>query len=298
MTAPSHSTTEMGLERSFRFTKADFRKIAAIAYQHAGIHFDAGKESLVYSRLARRLRIIGLTDFSQYISILTGSDSENEVPHFVSALTTNTTRFFREHHHYEQLASEVLPPLLARARRGARVRLWSSACSSGEEAYCIAFTILDQCPEAAGLDIKILATDIDANVLDTARRGTYSAHSVTRLSPPILKKYLEPTQENTSLYRIRETVSRMVSFRQMNLALPWPVKGPFDAVFCRNVVIYFDAATQDRVWRQFASVIPVGGYLFTGHSERLSASAKPCFEIAGNTAHRRTVTAIPNGNPR
>jgi chemotaxis protein methyltransferase CheR len=297
MTAAPRSITKTGIERTLRFTHADFHKIAAVAYQHAGIHFGDGKEALIYSRLAKRLRSLGLTEFSQYIDLLTGAGNEQEVQKFVSALTTNTTHFFRENHHFEQLANEVLPPLLAQARKGARVRFWSSACSSGEEAYCIAFTILDQCPEAAGLDIKILATDIDATILGTAIRGVYSSRATARLPPTVVQKYLEPTQDNAQTCRIRDAVSRMVSFRQMNLALPWPVKGPFDAVFCRNVVIYFDAATQERVWHQFASVIPVGGYLFTGHSERLSASVRPCFEIAGNTVHRRTAYPMSHGNP-
>lgn len=275
-----------GLERDFPFTRADFTKIAQLVYAEAGITLPEVKEPLVYARLSRRLRDLRLDSFAQYTAALSRPGADEERRRLVSALTTNTTRFLREPHHFDLLTTQVLPPLIAHARRGGRVRLWSAACSSGEEAYSIAFSVLALCPEARSLDIRILATDIDEEILAQAREGSYTEHSLANLPHGLADRHFDPARKPGENRCVTADVRALLNFRQMNLIRPWPVKGPFDAVLCRNVVIYFDAATQDQIWHRFEATIPPGGYLFIGHSERLSASVKDRFDVVGMTAYR------------
>lgn len=293
MTPLPHSRAS-GLERDFPFTRADFQKIAQVVYAEAGITLPDVKEPLVYSRLAKRVRDLRLNSFAEYTAVLSTPHAEEERRHLVSALTTNTTRFLREPHHFELLSTQILPGLVSHARRGGRVRLWSAACSSGEEPYSMAFAVLDQCPEAAGLDFKILATDIDEEILLQARDGTYTEHALANLPAGLTERYFEAAAKPGANRRVTQSVRALIQFRQMNLIRPWPVKGPFDAVFCRNVVIYFDAETQDQIWRRFEATIAPGGHLFIGHSERLSASVKDNFDVIGMTAYRmRATTRAP-----
>ncbi len=271
--------------RDFPFTASDFRQIAAIAREEAGISLPEIKEPLVYSRLVKRVRGLGLRSFEQYCALIASRDGVDERMHMISALTTNVTRFFREDHHFRHLEEVALPPLLAAARKGARLRLWSAGCSSGEEAYCLAFTLLRACPEAAKLDVKVLASDIDPQILQIAEAGRYRAAEMAQL-PDWVARYLRP-DEGTATRAVGDQARALVSFRRLNLIRPWPVRGPFDVVFCRNVAIYFEPATQATLWQGFAGAMASGGFLYIGHSERMPDTMRAQFVMAGMTTYRR-----------
>ena len=178
------------------------------------------------------------------------------------------TRFFREPHHFEHLKTEVLPKLLQSARQGGRVRIWSAACSTGQEPYSIALTILSLMPDAPEYDIKILATDIDPNVVITARRGLYPGNEVALIPADLARRWMEPRGDGA--LEAGEAMRELVAFRELNLIGQWPMKGRFDVIFCRNVVIYFDEPTQHRIWGRFRGVLQPSGRLYVGHSERVT----------------------------
>ncbi|PPQ25867.1 chemotaxis protein [Rhodoblastus sphagnicola] len=259
-------------------------------YADARIFLTENKASLVYSRLIKRLRALNLESFSDYCALLREEDN-GERQEMLSALTTNVTRFFRERHHFDHLEHSVLPPLLARARRGERARLWSAACSSGEEPYSIALTALHLDPRVADLDIKVLATDIDPRMIAHGREGLYpEAALVEDVPPQALQRYF--AKEGAGR-RAGADLRRMIAFRRLNLNAAWPMRGPFDAIFCRNVAIYFDDATQRALWAKFAAMLAPGGWLYIGHSERVDGPAAACFDSAGVTSYRRNTATAP-----
>jgi len=265
----------------FAFTASDFRRVADLLYQVSGIHLVEGKASLVYSRLAKRVRTLGLEDFAAYCDLLSSDQGEAERMAMLSALTTNVTRFFREPHHFEHLTANVLPELIDRARSGGRVRLWSAGCSAGHEPYTMAMTLLDAMPDAVRLDVRILATDIDPIIVSRARAGRYGADDVEPISRAQKDRYL--SREGAD-WIIRPEVMGLVSFGDLNLLAPWPMKGAFDVIFCRNVAIYFDDDTQTRLFSRFAAALQPQGRLYIGHSERASV---PELENDGLTVYRR-----------
>lgn len=265
----------------FRFTQADFIAITAALRAEAGISLPAGKAPLVYARLAKRLRALELGSFREYTARLAGPEGAEERRHMMTALTTNVTRFFREPHHFDHLRATVLPPLLTASRKGARVRLWSAGCSTGQEGYSIAAIVANLLPEAASLDLKVLATDIDPVVLDHAQSGHYDSIEGV---PAGLRRWFERDGERWSAHR---RLRALLSFKPLNLTGTWPMRGPFDAVFCRNVAIYFDPGVQTRLWSAFADVIGPGGTLYIGHSERVSGPAAAAFDNVGITTYRR-----------
>ncbi|MCR8725043.1 CheR family methyltransferase [Frigidibacter sp. ROC022] len=264
---------------------ADFRAIADLLQARTGIALSEGKRSLVLARLARRLRKLGLPDFAAYAALLGSEAGATECREMVSALTTNVTAFFREAHHFDTLRRRVLPPLIARARAGGRLRLWSAGCASGEEPYSIAMELLDLCPEAAGLDIRILASDVDPAILARARDGIYRAEALTGLSAARRRRWFRPLGDGTA--RAAPGLAAPIRFRELNLAGQWPLRGPFDAIFCRNVTIYLDRPAQDRIWQGFAGLLAPAGHLFIGHSERLTGPAAERFTSVGITTYRR-----------
>ena len=239
---------------------------------------------LVYSRLAKRLRQSGCPDFDTYWALIESPAGAQERQMMFAALTTNVTRFFREPHHFDHLKKSVLPALVATARAGGRVRLWSSACSTGEEPYSIAFTLLEMLPEAARLDVKILATDIDPVVVATARAGIYRADVQSVVPAPLRDKWLERDRSDGS-WRVKDEVKALITFNQLNLIGTWPIKGPFDVIFCRNVVIYFEDETQAHVWGRFHKMLAPGGRLYVGHSERVDVAG---YASDGLTVYRKT----------
>lgn len=284
----SRSSANM-VDGEFAFTEADFRKISAMVHGDAGIYLPEAKATLVYSRLAKRLRALGLTSFKDYCALVAGGEGLDERQKMLAALTTNVTRFFREPHHFEHLRDKVLPPLLDAARRGGKVRIWSAACSSGQEPFSIAMTILSLMPEAADRDVRILATDIDPNMVAEGRRGIYAAQLLDGVPPDLRKRWTTPAPGGEA--RMADEARALVTFNELNLIGEWPMKGRFDAIFCRNVAIYFEDDTQARLWSRFAPMINPDGALYIGHSERVQGPAVSLFRPDGVTTYRRTAGA-------
>lgn len=267
---------------------AEFKTISDIAYREAGLVFLPEKAPLVQSRINRRLRQLKIKSFSEYTTFVESSHGLTERKAMISSLTTNVSNFFREPHHFDILKNKILPDLLNRARAGERIRLWSAGCSTGQEPYSIAMTILDIAPDASSLDIKILATDIDPNVIVTAKQGHYDEGSLSDIDETLQRKFLEIVAKGRKPgFRISDTVQNMVSFRELNLLSKWPISGMFDVIFCRNVVIYFDEETQTSLWPRFEAVTARGGWMFVGHSERLTDQHETEFITAGPTAYLR-----------
>jgi len=285
--APVSDRREAIVDGEFAFTSQDFKRIAALLYDLAGISLPDSKATLVYSRLAKRLRALGLRSFTEYCAFVASDKGHDESQEMLRALTTNVTRFFREPHHFDDLRANVLEPIADQVRAGRRLRLWSAASSSGQEPYSIAFTVLSVWPNAADLDIRILGTDIDTNVLAVGRAASYDESLLEGIPPAVRNQYFERDPSDRRAFRVCEEARSLVAFRELNLNGPsWPMKGPFDAIFCRNVVIYFDEPTQERVWSRFAPLIAPGGRLYVGHSERVGASVS-AFESCGLTAYRK-----------
>ena len=276
------------VEGEFHFTLEDFRAIAGMIHSDAGIALTESKATLVYSRLAKRLRVLGLESFAEYCALVASSDGGDERQKMLASLTTNVTRFFREPHHFEHLRNEVLPKLLESARRGGKVRLWSAACSSGQEPYSIAMTFLAMAPNAADMDIKILATDIDPNVVAFGREGVYGDELVVGVEPDQLRAYFDPvtSERGAKAWSVKETMRKLVAFRELNLIGDWPMKGRFDAIFCRNVVIYFEEATQSRIWGRFVPLMNPDARLYIGHSERVTGPAVARLSPDGLTTYK------------
>lgn len=270
----------------FVFTEADFKKIAALVHGEAGIVLTEGKANLVYSRLAKRLRVIGLRSFREYCELIESEGGADERQAMIGAMTTNVTRFFREPHHFDFLRTKVFPGLAAKAKAGGRVRLWSAACSSGEEPYSVALTFLDVLPEAARHDVLILATDIDTNMLARGRQALYPATALASIPNAYHNKWLEKERHADS-FRIGEDARALVRFNELNLLGSWPMRGKFDVIICRNVMIYFDEATQNRIWSGFSGVLQPQGILCIGHSERISQDSLP-FDLIAQTTYQLT----------
>ena len=269
----------------FGFAREDFEFIANTLYEDAGIHLPPTKANLVYSRLTKRLRKLGLESFRDYCALVGSSGGADERSQMIAALTTNVTRFFREPHHFEHLKSKVVGPNVQEFRSGRRLRIWSAGCSSGQEPYSIALSILSLLPDARSYDVRILATDINPHVLETARRGIYTADEVSSVPAELRRSWME--QAGSAGMRLDEGPRGLIAFRQLNLMGGWPMSGPFDAVFCRNVLIYFDEKTQMRMLNRMSSLIRPGGHLYLGHSERLVGPAEALFKIDGTTCYRK-----------
>lgn len=276
-TAPMNETAS---EAAFGFSDADFERIRKLIYQRAGISLNAGKQAMVYSRLSRRLRETGHRSFGDYLQWLTQhTTADAEWQEFVNCLTTNLTSFFREDHHFQALAADLS------VRRGTPLSIWCNAASTGEEPYSIAMVVDETL--GAQAPVKLLATDIDTRVLATAQRGVYDA-AVRGLSPERLKRhFMRGTGVNEGSIRVKPTLARMVDFQPFNLMQPqWSFSTPFDLVFCRNVMIYFDAPTQHRVLTRIHAAMRPGGLLYVGHSENFG-DARDLFRLRGKTVYER-----------
>jgi chemotaxis protein methyltransferase CheR len=272
--------------REFVFTAVDFERIRALIRERAGICLSPTKHEMVYSRLARRLRARGVSRFSEYVALLDGSDPA-EWQAFVNALTTNLTSFFRESHHFSELAAHVEG---LRRQRNPYVSVWCCASSTGEEPYSIAMTLIDAFGSYTP-PVSIIATDVDTSVLATAEAGIYPPDRVAKLSDDQVRRFFLRSSGDTGPVMVRPEMRRLVKFRQVNLLEPqWPVRGPFDAIFCRNVMIYFDKATQRRVVERLAPLLHTDGLLFAGHSESLVHSAH-VLKLRGNTVYERARAA-------
>jgi chemotaxis protein methyltransferase CheR len=273
--------------REFQFTDDDFEALRRLVKEMTGINLAESKRELVYGRVSRRLRALGLPTFTAYREVLESGDG-SELVAFCNALTTNLTAFFRESHHFDYLRDVFLTPRRAAARRGERIRIWSSACSSGEEPYSIAMTIIETVPDWQSWDIKILATDLDSDLLARAQRGVYGADRVKGMDPKRLSRFFTQARDGAEIsYTVVPDLARLITFRQINLMHDLPMHGPLDAIFCRNVVIYFDKDTQRALFSRIAKVQQPGGLLFLGHSETLFKVSDE-YALIGKTIYRRS----------
>jgi len=273
-------------KREFEFTDADFTCLRQLVTEHTGIVVSDNKRDMLYSRLARRLRSLGMTRFAEYCAYLRTHEQE-ELTNLINAVTTNLTSFFREPHHFQHLAHTVVPWLLNQNADSRRIRMWSAGCSTGEEPYSMAMTLEESIPPWLDWDVRILATDLDTNVIEQARRGVYELERIHGLGEARLKRFfLKGRGANEGLVKVDPELQAMIEFRQLNLLKDWPMKGPFDVIFCRNVMIYFDKPTQQRLVERFANLLAPRGYLYIGHSETLKDISN-AFESVGNTIYRR-----------
>lgn len=284
----SSSASSVNGPTELRYTDADFKRVAGIMFEDSGITLSSEKASLVYSRLAKRLRAVQIDNFKSYCEFVSTKSGAIERREMLSALTTNVTHFFREPHHFNDLRSRVLPPLLQRAKHGERVRIWSAGCSSGQEIYSILLTLLELEPALEKYDIKILATDIDPKILERGRAATYVEAAMTNVSESQKKRYFSKINGGGDVqWRLSERVASMVQFKELNLTRTFPVKGPIDIIFCRNVVIYFEKKTEEDVWTRLANVLAPQGWLFVGHSERVSGPAEKVMTGKGITTYQK-----------
>ena len=273
-------------DREFRFTRHDFRKIADMLRADAGIALSDSKASLVYARLVRRLRALGIESFAHYCALVETDAGAQERRAMLSALTTNVTRFFREAHHFAHLKTHVLPQALEAARRGGRLRIWSAGCASGEEPYSIALCILEMMPDATRFDIRVLATDIDDSVLAIGKAGEYDEAAIAPVSRRLRAEWFTVSRDAAGgrSFQAGDTLRSLVAFRRLNLLDPWPMTTAYQAVFCRNVLIYFDDAGQVSVQQRIKALLAPGAYLYLGGSERLRTPDG--FQPDGVTIHR------------
>ena len=250
-----------------RLSQAQFEQVRRLLYRTSRIDLRPGKEKLVEARLSGRLRRLGMDGFDAYLRYLENDSSSRELAAMVDALTTNKTSFFREPAHFEYLRREILPGL---ARRRRSPRFWCAGCSSGEEPFSLAILLAENLKESELREVQILATDISERVLSVARQASYTRQQVQEISSRLLHKYFD-LEEGTGNYRLRGEVARLVRFARLNLMGQWPMQGPFDAIFCRNVMIYFDTPTRERLVQRFYDLLGPGGRLFIGHSESLTS---------------------------
>lgn len=266
---------------------ASFRRIASTLHSECGIVLADSKKSLAVSRLSRRLRQLGLSDFGAYCDLLESSDGELERKEMIVLLTTNVTQFFRENHHFDSLKTSVLPDLIERSRGGQRVRIWSAGCSSGQEPYSIAMSVLEALPVTQGCDLRILATDIDRNMVRTGREGVYRDVEKSQMAPDRMRKFFQAVDGSPGSWKVSQSLQNLITFEELNLIGQWPMKGSFDVIFCRNVVIYFDGETQSKLWSRFSKILKPGGHLFVGHSERVSGPASSELGLVGTTHYQK-----------
>jgi len=272
--------------RKFSFGEQEFAAFRELVKTHTGIHLSEQKREMVYGRLSRRLRALGLESFREYRELLESGDGE-ELVQFCNAITTNLTAFFREAHHFQYLREQLLGPRAADARSSRRLRIWSAGCSTGEEPYSIAMTVHEALPDARRWDIKILATDLDTEVLGRGERGVYEQERVRGLTPARLARFFRPAGNAANAgYATTGELRGLITFRELNLMRVLPMKGPFDAVFCRNVIIYFDKDTQRDLFARIARLQRPGDLLFLGHSESLYRVSDE-YTLVGKTIYRR-----------
>ncbi|SFM93003.1 chemotaxis protein methyltransferase CheR [Izhakiella capsodis] len=255
-----------------------FKRISELIYQRAGIVLADHKREMVYNRLVRRLRILNLDDFGRYLALLENTPGSAEWQAFINALTTNLTAFFREAHHFPLLAEQA-------KKRSGSFSVWCAAASTGEEPYSIAITLAEALGSGPG-KFQVHATDIDTQVLEKAQGGIYRQEELRTLSPQQLQRFfMRGTGPHAGMVRVRSELSGTIQFAQLNLlANEWALPGPFDAIFCRNVMIYFDKETQEKILRRFVSLLKPGGLLFAGHSENFSQLSKD-FYLRGQTVY-------------
>jgi chemotaxis protein methyltransferase CheR len=271
--------------QEFELSDAVFNRLRELVRRHTGIALADSKRELVYGRFSRRLRALRLTSFAEYCALLEGGSNE-EVQELTNAITTNLTAFFREKHHFEQLAGEILPQIEANRATTKRMRLWSAGCSTGEEPYSIAMVMRETLAHLRDWDIKLLATDIDSQVLETASAGVYGNERFKGVAAERIERWFTPVAGGSHQREASRELKSVITFKQLNLFDPWPMKGPFDVIFCRNVVIYFDKDTQRGLFERMAELQAPGAWLIIGHSESLF-NITSRYKLVSRTVYRR-----------
>lgn len=272
--------------REFDFKDSDYRTISKLVYEYTRINLGEHKKDMVYGRLSRRIRSLKLGSFSAYIDYL-NNNTDKELTNFVNAITTNLTSFFRENNHFEFLTNKYLPYLEKEKQSNRKIRVWSAGCSTGEEPYSIAITLHDYFSSKGQWDIKILATDIDSNVLQHGTQGIYDYQRVEALAPQLVAKHFDIDGEGIrKKVTAKQHLKELIKFNRLNLMTDWPMKNQFDIIFCRNVVIYFDKDTQKILFDKYASQLQSHGRLFIGHSETLNNITNR-FELIEKSTYRK-----------
>jgi chemotaxis protein methyltransferase CheR len=277
-------------DKAFQLSGDNFDYLCQFVYDTAGIVLNASKKEMVYRRLTRIIRERKLPSFTAYCNLLK-TDTEKEQDYFINAITTNLTSFFREQHHFDYMTQDELPKLLGnRLSHDKRLRIWSSASSTGEEPYSIAIMVLEAMKsQLSQWDVKILATDIDSNVLAVAKEGTYDERRIEDVPRKFKEKYFtKGIGINESKVKVGKQLQALITFKKLNLLHEWPMKGPFDIIFCRNVIIYFDKKTQQELFARYYEMLAPGGLLILGHSENLGQYQQH-FESVGRTIFRKTL---------
>ena len=267
----------MALVDSLEITMSDddFRRVSDLIYSHCGINLHEGKRSLVRARLAKRIREGNFASFGAYIDYAESEQGEKEFTNLVDAISTNLTSFFREDSHYQYLREVFLPDLMARKSQSKerRIRAWSAGCSSGEEPYSMAITLLEETEKRGKWDIRILASDVSTRMLDRASAGSYDAEQIAPLNQQQRSRFLSANRiYGKKVYQVSAALQNMIRFRYLNLMNEWPFQGPFDVIFCRNVMIYFDKPTKEKLINRFWDCLASGGLLCIGHSESLTGT--------------------------
>jgi len=271
-------------QREYPFSEDTFQRVRRMVHAELGISLADSKRELVYRRLSRRLRALKLSDFETYLILIERRDPE-ELQNFCNALTTNLTSFFREPDHFQFLAERLLPAIEHRNAGTRRIRIWSAGCSSGEEAYSAAMVAVEALGHLRGWSIRILATDIDSNVLEQARRGIYNGEALEKVDAARLVRWFHRIGRSRQ-YRICPEVRQLIAFRRLNLIDHWPMAGPFDVILCRNVIIYFDRQTQRNVIERMAQLQRPDDHLILGYSESL-LDVSTRYRLIGHSIHCR-----------
>ncbi len=276
----------------YSLTPREFKKFRDIIYYKTGVNLGEQKRDLVLSRLTKRLRILNIKTFEEYYHYISHDGNSSEITAMINRITTNVTSFFRENHHFHVLRDIVIPQLMEKGAASGRrkVRIWSAGCSTGQEPYSIAITLADAFRGHVGWDIKILATDLDTEVLSKGENGVYSKEVVDKVPQEQMRRFFKKgLGENKGLYQVTSNIRDMVVFRQLNLTMErFPIRGPLDAIFCRNVIIYFDKKMKEKLIRTFNGLLGNNGYLFMGHSESLIAM-KEEFNYIHNTVYQKNI---------
>lgn len=270
-------------EDEFRFEQKEFRYIADLVKNQTGIVLADHKKNMVYSRLVRRLRALGLRNFEGYCALLEGNRASDEMGNFINAITTNLTRFFREPHHFEHL-SQKMKEQFENSPAGTRIRIWSAGCSSGEEPYTIAMAVSATLDKLAKHDFRILATDLDTSMVSHAARGHYEARDIEGIPDALRRRWVSQSADGG--FAVKAGLQQHITFKKLNLLHKWPMKGKFDAIFCRNVMIYFDNPTKDELLRRFHDYLAPGGWLYIGHAETI-LEQRDRFIPMGKTIYQR-----------
>jgi chemotaxis protein methyltransferase CheR len=269
----------------FEFSDKEFEFIRKLVIERTGISIQPHKKTMVYGRLVKRIRTLGLKSFKEYIEFITSPSAGQEVVDFTNAITTNLTKFFREEHHFEHLKNASLPDIIKRNNIRRKLRIWSAGCSAGMEPYSIAMVLREVLKDVDYWDAKILATDIDTNMLATGTAGEYKIDERDGIPKNYQNEFVKLSDDKKKII-MSPQLKKLISFKQLNFMDKWPVKGPFDIIFCRNVVIYFDKDVQRVLFNKFADVLDKDGYLYIGHSESLN-NVSDRFRLEGKTIYRK-----------